>query len=85
MKFKAKITVSQKKDVLDPKGETLSSLLKRLSLDENPICSVGKYFELELNSNTKEEFNQKLEIICKNVLINPIIEEYNTLSIEEIK
>ena len=85
MKFKVKITVFQKKDVLDPKGETLSSLLKRLNFDKNPFCSVGKYFELELNAKNKEDLDKKLKTICLDVLSNPLIEDYEILSAMEIK
>ena len=85
MKFKVKITVFQKKDVLDPKGETLSSLLKRLNFDKNPVCSVGKYFELELNAKNKEDLDKKLKTICLDVLSNPLIDDYEILSAMEIK
>ena len=85
MKFKVKITVFQKKDVLDPKGETLSSLLKRLNFDKNPVCSDGKYIELELNAKNKEDLDKKLKTICLDVLSNPLIEDYEILSAMEIK
>lgn len=69
--------MSFKKTVLDPQGRTVCSTLNNLGY--NGVASVrqGKYFEIELSGGLSPE-GARLEVerIARDVLANPVIEEY---------
>ena len=44
----------------------------------NTLKSIrqGKYFELEINENNEEKAKSKIEEMCKKLLVNLIIEDF---------
>ena len=74
MKFS--VTVTLKKDVLDPQGKVVNQTIKNMGY--NNIISVrqGKYFEIELNETDKNKAKMIIEEICKKLLTNVVIEDY---------
>ena len=75
MKISAVVTL--KKDVLDPQGKVVSQTLKNMGYKEIINVRQGKYFEIELNTSDKNEAKKKIEEICKKLLANTIIEDYD--------
>ena len=76
--MKANVYVSLKKTVLDPQGETILSALHSLGFQSVESVRQGKHFELELGSGlSAEQARAEVERIAKEVLTNPVIEEYN--------
>ena len=71
--MKATVIVKLKEGVLDPQGETIRRALNKLGY---PVQSVrqGKYFELEMENRTSDP--SLLEKISREVLSNPIIEDF---------
>ena len=66
-----------KMTVLDPQGQTICSSLR--SLGHSSVASVrqGKYFEIGLaEGTTKEQAAAELDQIARDVLSNPVIEDY---------
>ncbi len=74
MKFA--VTVTLKKDVLDPQGKVVSQTLKNMGYENISDVRQGKYFEIELNETNKEKAKITIEEICKKLLSNTIIENY---------
>ena len=74
--MKAHVWVMLKKTVLDPQGQTIQHALA--SLGYSQVCDVrqGKFFVLELNGATRDDAQKKIERIAKDVLTNPVIEEF---------
>lgn len=75
--MQALVYVTLKKTVLDPQGRTISSTLN--GLGHNSVLDVrqGKYFEIELAQGlSAEQARQQVESIAREVLANPVIEEY---------
>ncbi len=75
MKISAIVTL--KKDVLDPQGKVVSQTLKNMGYEEIINVRQGKYFEIELNASDKIEAKKKIDEICKKILANTIIEDYD--------
>ena len=75
MKISAVVTL--KKDVLDPQGKVVSQTLKNMGYKEIINVRQGKYFEIELNTSDKNEAKKKIEEICKKLLANTFIEDYD--------
>lgn len=74
MKFS--ITVTLKKDVLDPQGKVVKNTLQGLGMDNLKSVRQGKYFEIEVNDTDQEKAKGKVDEMCKKLLANLIIEDY---------
>ncbi len=74
MKFS--ITVTLKKDVLDPQGKVVQNTLQNLGMDNLKSIRQGKYFEIEMNDTDEEKAKKKIDDMCKKLLANLIIEDY---------
>lgn len=75
--MKAYVYVSLKKSVLDPQGKTIQGALKKMGYKGLEDVRQGKYFELTLDGGlTREAAQAEVERIAREVLTNPIIEEF---------
>jgi phosphoribosylformylglycinamidine synthase len=75
--MKARVYVSFKTSVLDPQGQTIQSALNGLGHKSIRGVRQGKFFEIELGPGSiKEEAAREMEQIAKDVLANPVMEDY---------
>jgi phosphoribosylformylglycinamidine synthase len=75
--MKARVYVSFKSTVLDPQGQTIRSALAGLGYRGISEVRQGKFFEIALDSGTtREQAHKDIEVIARDVLTNPVIEEY---------
>ena len=75
--MKARVYVSIKPAVLDPQGQTICSALHGLGHREIASVRQGKYFEVAISDATpRERAAAVLDEIARDVLTNPVIEEY---------
>ena len=81
--MKAQVYVSLKKSVLDPQGKTIHGALAKMGYKGLQEVRQGKYFEIILNGGiSKQEAEAEVERIAREVLTNPVIEEFR-FSLEE--
>ena len=81
--MKAYVYVSLKKSVLDPQGKTIQGALKKMGYQGLQEVRQGKYFEITLNGGlTRSDAQAEVERIAREVLTNPVIEEFR-FSLEE--
>ena len=73
MKFS--VTVTLKKDVLDPQGKVVQNTLANLGMSLENIRQ-GKYFEIELKETDHNEAEKIIKQMCEKLLVNLIIEDY---------
>ncbi len=74
MKFS--ITITLKKDVLDPQGKVVQNTLQNLNFKNLKNIRQGKYFEIEVNNDDQKDVEKKIDEMCKKLLVNLIIEDY---------
>jgi phosphoribosylformylglycinamidine synthase PurS subunit len=74
--MKAYVYVSLKKSVLDPQGKTIHGALTKMGYKGVEDIRQGKYFELTLNSASRDEAKAEVERMARDVLTNPVIEEF---------
>ena len=79
--MKISVTVTLKKDVLDPQGKVVKQTLKNMGYECIENIRQGKYFEIELNETDKNKAKKIVEEISKKLLTNIVIEDY-TISFE---
>ena len=75
-KLKFSVTVTLKKDVLDPQGKVVQNTLVNMGLNNLKSIRQGKYFEIEINEIEESSAKKKINEICKKLLANLIIEDY---------
>lgn len=75
--MKAHVYVTLKRTVLDAQGKTVADALRRMQYRGIADVRQGKYFLLTLADGTEEsEANAEVERIAREVLTNPVIEEF---------
>ena len=74
--MKAHVWVMLKSTVLDPQGQTIHRALSSLGFAQVQDVRQGKFFVLKLDGLTREEANSQVERIAKDVLTNPVIEQF---------
>lgn len=62
--------------VLDPQGQTIQRALSSLGFSKVQDVRQGKFFVLALDGLSREDAQSQIERIAKDVLTNPIIEEF---------
>ena len=75
--MKISVTVTLKKDVLDPQGKVVKQTLKNMGHQNIEDIRQGKYFEIEINESSKENAKKIIEEICNKLLSNMVIEDYS--------
>ena len=75
-KLKFSVTVTLKKDVLDPQGKVVQNTLFDMGMSNLKSIRQGKHFEIEVNENNQIEAERKVDEMCKKLLVNLIIEDY---------
>lgn len=76
--MKAHVYVSLKRTVLDPQGKTIFGALQKMGYKGVGDVRQGKYFELTLDAGMdKTSAQAEVERIAREVLTNPVIEEFS--------
>ncbi len=75
--MKAIVYVTLKPSVLDPQGKAIHHSVESLGFDNIGDIRQGKYFEIALDESVSEaDARSAVERIAKDVLANPVIEDY---------
>jgi phosphoribosylformylglycinamidine synthase len=74
--MRVKIFVSLKKGVLDPQGKAIERSLHTLGYNEVQDVRAGKYLEIEMESASRQDAEQRVREMCDKLLTNTVIEDY---------
>lgn len=80
--MKALIKVTLKNGVLDPQGKAIEQALTGLGFNGVDNVRQGKLIELELAQTDATKARAQLEDMCKGLLANTVIEDYE-IELEE--
>ncbi len=83
MKFKAHIDIMPHKELLDPQGKTVKKSMKNVNIDGIEDVRIGKHIDMVLEADDIKKANEKVELACKKILANVIMESY-TFHLEEM-
>ena len=75
--MKLAVTVTLKKDVLDPQGKVVQQTLQNMGENKLKSLRQGKYFEVDLDEKSEDIAIKKIDAMCKKLLVNLIIEDYS--------
>jgi phosphoribosylformylglycinamidine synthase PurS subunit len=71
----ARVIVMPKAAVLDPQGNAVRDAMRHLGMPEVRSVRIGKYMEIEIEGQDGE-LESRLHQLCRDLLSNPVIEDY---------
>ena len=74
--FLARVVISLKPTVNDPQCLTIMGSLHSLGFSSVSSTRAGKFIEVSLEAQNKEEAGEAVEEMCHKLLANPIIEDF---------
>lgn len=74
--YKAKVNVTLRKSILDPKGKATHHALQNLGLSEVDDVRIGKLIELDIDADSKEKAHDIAETACTQLLANEVMEDF---------
>jgi phosphoribosylformylglycinamidine synthase subunit PurS len=77
----ARVIVMPKAAVLDPQGNAVRDAMRHLGMPEVRSVRIGKYMEIEIEEQNGE-LESRLHQLCRDLLSNPVIEDYKLLKDE---
>ena len=83
MKFK--INIFLKKGVLDPEGKAIENALLNNGYNKVNDVRVGKTITLNIKSDIKSDALEQVKLMCKEMLVNNVIEDFEIVPSEEDK
>lgn len=72
----AEILVTLKPSLFDAQGETIKKALHQLGHSSVKNARIGKYITLEIEGADSATFQSELDLMCQQLLANPVIENY---------
>ncbi len=71
----AKVIVMPKAAVLDPQGNAVRDAMRHLGMPEVRRVRIGKYMEIDVEGENGD-LESRLHQLCRDLLSNPVIEDY---------
>lgn len=80
----AEIHVTLKELVLDPQGTTLKRSMETMGYQGIEDVRMGKFIQVKFDSDDRKEVEKKVDEMCRQILSNPVIEQYS-YSLREVR
>ena len=77
--MKVKVVVTLKSGVLDPQGKAIQQTLNGMGFSSVNEVRQGKFFEVDVNEKDEAKAKIKVEDMCKKLLANLVIENFEIL------
>ena len=74
--MKARVHITLKNGVLDPQGKAVQNALSGLGFGGVRDVRQGKFIEIELSETDRSAAQASVEQMCKTLLANTVIENY---------
>lgn len=74
--LKATVYVTVKENVLDPQGNAVQGALHSMGFQEVGRVRIGKYMELELDTDDRAVAEERVQAMCQKLLANTVVEDY---------
>ena len=73
--MRATVLVRPKQGILDPQGQAVESALEHLGFAVSG-ARVGRVVDLEVDANDVQAARAEVELMCEQLLTNPLIESF---------
>jgi phosphoribosylformylglycinamidine synthase PurS subunit len=74
--LRARVLIRPKEGILDPQGQTVERALPALGFEGVSDVRIGRLVELEVPDIAE------VEAMCEKLLANPLVEDYEVVSVE---
>lgn len=74
--MKARVYVTLKNGVLDPQGSAIKKSLNNIGINSINSVTQGKYFEIDIAEDVKDNVVSIIEEACDKLLVNNVIENF---------
>ncbi|MFN1835687.1 phosphoribosylformylglycinamidine synthase subunit PurS [Balneola sp. MJW-20] len=74
--YKAKVYVTLRPSILDPKGKATHHALQNLGLNDIKQVRIGKYIEVDVDAKDETEARSIVETACTKLLANEVMEDF---------
>lgn len=81
--YKAKVNITLRKSILDPKGKAAHHALQNLGLKSIEDVRIGKYVELNIDANSEKQAKEFAETACAKLLANEVMEDFS-ITLEQV-
>jgi phosphoribosylformylglycinamidine synthase PurS subunit len=75
--FHSKVFVTLKKSILDPQGKAVEQGIHSLGFDAVGDVRIGKYIEMDIDTNSREDAERITKEISDKLLANLVMESYS--------
>ena len=75
-RFHIEVDVTPRPGILDPQGKAIHHALHSLGYDGAKDVRVGKAIYVELDADSRDDAEAKVEEMCQALLANPVTEDY---------
>jgi phosphoribosylformylglycinamidine synthase subunit PurS len=73
----SKVFVTLKKSILDPQGKAVEQGIHSLGYDNVSDVRIGKFIEMEIDTNSREDAERITREISDKLLANLVMESYS--------
>jgi len=77
MKFNINIEVKLKEGLLNPEANTIQRSLNLIGYKNVSGFDTERVFSMEIDSESKDKAVKQADEMCRRILTNPVIEDYN--------
>lgn len=74
--YKAKVNVTLRPSILDPKGKAAHHALQNLGIKQVEKVRIGKFIELDVNADSESAAKEIVETACAKLLANEVMEDF---------
>ena len=74
--YKAKVDVTLRESILDPKGKATHHALQNLGIGKVQNVRIGKLIELHIEAGTEDEAMSIATEACTKLLANEVMEDF---------
>ncbi|MGD1044751.1 MAG: phosphoribosylformylglycinamidine synthase subunit PurS [Bacteroidota bacterium] len=75
--FHSKVFVTLKKSILDPQGKAVEQGIHSLGFESVDNVRIGKYIEMDIDTNLQDEAECMTEQISEKLLANLVMESFS--------
>ncbi len=75
-KYKANIKITLREGILDVQGKTVEHALHSIGFEALNTVRIGKFVTLILEAENEQSAMELVNSACKQIIANPIIEDY---------
>ena len=74
--MKVTVTVNRRPEIADPEGTTVERALHDLGYPEVETVRMDRVIHLEVGGEDPESFRARVEEMCRRLLANPVLEDF---------